>query len=144
MLRAFKNSGISEPVSSIYRKPISKTVDQYKAAFREISNIKIVSTVDGLMMLCNIDYSDDLNNPDIDWIVLIGSADNTDKLISRTVKHKLWFYDNRYWANARSSNGLEYYKNKQFLLYEVSVTQDVIDCGIFDTKDETPKQKDDL
>jgi len=118
MIKAYKNKNIVEPISKLMCVP-----EYFKGAFKSITNISTVDTANGKMMRCQIDYCDNLSSPNLDIIMLVGQVQN----VSNTVLgDKLWFYDNKYWLNARLWNGREYYKDKFVMLYEVAVTSDII------------------
>lgn len=134
-MQAYKNRHVIEPISSIIRVQNSKFTDKYSATFRMISQIEKVKTISGDMMLCKIDYLNDINKPTSDLIMFVGTVDvkcDAGSKFNTNNKPKLWFYNDKYWLNAKTKQNLEYRKNHRNLLYEVAVTKEVIDLGIMD------------
>lgn len=122
MIKVYKNKNIVEPINELMYVP-----GHFRTAFRSIKNISIVDTINGKMMRCQIDVCDNLSTPDLDIIMLVGQVQH----VSNTaLGDRLWFYKDKYWMNARFWNGLEYYKDKLHILYEVTVTSNIMELDI--------------
>lgn len=140
MITAYKNSNVVEPIESIVRNQSPQNTDKILSAFREITDIETIKTKNGNMMSCKIHNIADINAPSENIICCIGSvkpSQNHRGTVNLSLSYKLWFYDGKYWLNARDKNGVEYIKNGKKLLYEVSVTDDVVKRGLMDESNDT-------
>lgn len=81
-----------------------------------------VMTPDGEMLLVKIRQQAELSDPNVDVAVQVGMA----KAYRKNGRidpfsPELWFYNDKFWVKAKSSDGTEYYNAQQYLFYEVVV-----------------------
>ncbi len=95
----------------------------HRAIPHEIEALDLADTPDGEMLLVKLRHNTELANPDVDVALLVGQARTYRRTgIVDPQSPELWFYDDQFWVKARSSyTGHEYYHNKCYLLYAVTI-----------------------
>jgi len=91
------------------------------AVFYKIEAQKEIKTPDGSMVLVKLRHKVNLADPDFDVAVLLGNVKLDKNGRQDSLAPELWFWENKYWIKAISSDGLDYYRNKNYALYKVSV-----------------------
>lgn len=93
-----------------------------RVIFHRIDSEGTVETPDGPMVVVRITHNTEIAQPDCDIAALVGQA-----VAYRKSKHidpqspELWFWEDKFWVKARSTDGSAYYNNKAYLFYEVEV-----------------------
>ncbi len=83
----------------------------------------MASTPDGPMLLAKVALATELQDPDVNIAVLVGSAKVYRKSgMVDPQAPELWFYNDKFWIKARNLDNSEYYsREKQSLFYEVDM-----------------------
>lgn len=91
------------------------------AAIMAATNDEIVSTPDGDMMLVSMTSNFELSDPNVDIILLVGrvSYDRGHSWHVSPSVMDMWYWRDKFWTHATTKGGAEYYRNHQFLLYEI-------------------------
>ena len=115
MLAAFVNSRIVEPTEWIPRHT-------GRPVFYKIDAVEDVETHGGPMVKVNLTTTRDLSDPNIDIAALVAGC-----LVYRSSGKvdpqapELWYWRDKFWTKALASDNTVYYRNHQYLLYEVQV-----------------------
>jgi len=115
MIKAYKRKGHGPNYSS-WKPRNNNTIVFYK-----IEPQKEIKTPDGSMMLVKLRHKVNLANPDFDVAALLGNIKLDKNGRQDSLAPELWFWEDKYWIKAVGSDNLDYYRNKNFALYEVSV-----------------------
>lgn len=115
-LVAKKRTNLQEPVQWRLRhdcKPVFHRLDVLDAA---------VETDDGQMVQVAIRNIVDLADPTHDVAAIVGKAiANTKSGREDPASPELWYWRDAFWVKAVDTIGVEYYRNKGYLLYRVEV-----------------------
>lgn len=121
---AFKRD-LQEPLDWLF-------LDKQRAVFHVIESAEPIDTPDGQMLAVRFRKKVDLADPSNDIAALVGKA----KKVRKSGKvdpqsPELWFWDDKFWMKAVDSAGGDYYHQKCFLIYEVTVKdQDTLLGGL--------------
>lgn len=72
-----------------------------------------------IMQLVKLQMRCDLNDPSVDLAAMVGYID-----IEHPQKPELWFWKDQFWVKAIGVDGIEYYKDKCFLLYPITIADE--------------------
>jgi hypothetical protein len=61
----------------------------------------------------------DLNDPSVDLAAMVGYLDT-----NYPQKPELWYWREKFWAKAVEFGGIEYYKDKCYLLYPITIADE--------------------
>ncbi len=90
--------------------------------FHKIDVVGTAVTPDGEMVAVRFAHKVELANPDVDVAALVGQVQVLRKSgVADPQSPELWFWNEKFWVKARSSDGSPYYNDKTYLIYEVSV-----------------------
>jgi len=114
-LQAFRNTKLNEPVEWELRH-------DKRAVFHKIDLVGPINTPDGEMLCVHIRQKVDFADPNTDIAVLVGRV----PLLKANNKPdpqppEIWFYDDRFWTKATDAQGIEYYNQKRYVLYQIDV-----------------------
>lgn len=118
-LKALKYSDIQEPVEVL---PLGRKAAIFKIEVVERRHDRgEVRTPDGVMVRVKMRNVADFQNPETDVAVLVGRAKRiTDTGKPHPQPPEVWFWRDEFWIRAHDGMS-EYYRNKQYLLYSVTV-----------------------
>ena len=93
-----------------------------RIVFHRVEDRGIGTTPDGDMRVVAIQQNVELANPEADVIALVGKAITYRKGgVVDPQSPDLWFWEDKFWVQAKAGDGTVYYNNKCYLLYEVEV-----------------------
>lgn len=120
MMKAYRLQ-LEEPISFKHRhdnKPVF-----YKIQFhKDVLINDNLSDGSILMKLVTINIHEELENPEHDLIAVVGYVDMIGRNNTRKPQlPRLWYWNDLFWVQAVDLLGTPYYRNKQTLLYQVTV-----------------------
>ena len=93
-----------------------------KIVFYRIEVCGEAATPDGDMLVVKLQHNAELANPAADIAALVGQATSYRKSGHIDPQSpELWFWEDKFWVKARSTDGTAYYNNKSYLFYSVNV-----------------------
>lgn len=113
-LQAFKRRGVTEPCFAVVRH-------LGRPAFFKIETFDTVSTFDGDMLAVKLTSQIDIADPKHDIAVLVGRAAVYRNEIIDPQSPELYYWNDKFWLQARNGANQLYYNNKCYLFYRVVV-----------------------
>lgn len=108
--RAIYKKDFTEPIYGMLRSTKHGVIHQIKL-------VEIVDTQCGEMYLVNIRNKCELNNPNVDVAVLVGSI-----VWNSPHGPELWYWRDSFWAKGvDKSRCVDYYKNKCYALHQINI-----------------------
>lgn len=89
-----------------------------KIVWYTITTLDRVKTNDGTMIAVMLRQTSDIGDPNNDIAALIGNINWEDRRVDLP---ELWYYNEKFYTKGIDSDGLPYYKNRQYLFHEVEV-----------------------